>query len=456
MGWGIGKDAREKQLIGCHVPKRQIVTAGKQSATSTKKTAKEIIQSATACMTSNNGKAKSTKETLDLNTFSSTFPCTDHTAVVDAAAAFRRVAFNNCSALRAATAVLRAANISRPTSISVLFDLSAATAYPPQRAELHRQRYAGKELAYDDAVAIFAKLRCEKKDLPNYEITRPLLFRTDLNWNAMFMDKQLKRFVFKIFAVALKHAAVQMFAGKEIENVASVHVWSQTMEHTCIQNDSIHKGHSETSFATFGEGDLRCFSNAVQILLEKKPVVMHSIDTDFLLMIMCAAPWLPPIPTYMITLSDTVYDGNKIMARFAGKSDTDKINTAFWAMAFGTDYSNPLTNNGYFNKDLKELMFAEKHCRRPITILNETEACFDLKKALFVLKELKCSLGKKVPKDSLKTTLLKMLFCLQYYGLMFVDAAGTLFPNTPVLDPKLQTCTFQYRPSITAILNTDQ
>ena len=266
------------------------------------------------------------------------------------------------------------------------------------------------------------------------------------------MDKQLKRFVFKVFGVALQHAAMTLFASGELRACDGVNVWSQTLQHVKITATSVVTvPANNTKFALFGEGDLRCFASAVARFVCNVPVVMHSIDTDFILMILCAAAWLPTIPTYMITLSDTVYNGNRIMKRFAGSSATDKLNSAFWAMAFGTDYSNPLTNNGYFNNGLKTLMNASVHCRRPITVLNDTQACFDLKQALFVLKDLKCSLGKKVPKDNVKTTLLKMLFCLQYYGLMFVNEAGCLFPKTPALTTGLSTYVFNYRPSIAAL-----
>jgi len=459
MGWGIAKDAREKHLSGCHALKRQLVSAGKSMQTPKKKIARDIIHDATACLTLKQKpkpKQQQKQKQEQAEASNCQFPTELHSAVVDAAAAFRRVAFTGCSALRAATSVLKTANISKPQKISVLFDLSDGCAYPPQRAELHRQRYAGKHLAYDDAVAIFKKLRCKKEDILTYPITRPLLLRTDLDWNLLFMDKQLKRFVFKIFAAALKHAAVGMFATHDIVSDGEVHVWTQTKEHTCITASTIKSVPATTLFSMFGEGDLRCYASVLQMLLHGTPVVLHSIDTDFLLMVLCAAPWLPTIPKYMITLSDTVYDGNKILTRFMGKSETDKINSAYWALAFGTDYSNPLTNNGYFNKEIIQLMNPATHCRRPITILNDTDACFDLKKALFVLKPLRCSLGKKVPKDSLQTTLVKMLFCLQYYGLMFVDTENTLFPKMPVLDSKSCTFTFKYKPCITSITNTGQ
>ena len=91
------------------------------------------------------------------------YPESDHGAVLDAAAAFRRLAFKGCSAVRAACSVLKLANTSNAKDITIFFDLGNSDAFPPQRSELHRRRYAGKSLAYDDAVEIFKMLKCEKK-----------------------------------------------------------------------------------------------------------------------------------------------------------------------------------------------------------------------------------------------------------------------------------------------------
>ena len=283
-------------------------------------------------------------------------------------------------------------------------------------------------------------------------ITKPLLFRSDLDWNLLFMDKELKLFAFNVFSVALLHAAASMFASKELLPDATVKVWAPDGSAATATATTIKQQKAPSVsklYCKFGEGDLRCFGNMLDIMhSSKKPVVVHSIDTDFLLMTLATSVWfkpmLPaPVPFFLV-LSEGVYNGTELQSLFRSKNEADCLNTAFWAMAFGTDYSNPLTNNGYFNNDLKKLMHSHNHCRKPITVLDDKRAQFDLKKALFVLKPLRCTF-KKNNKDSVKDTLLKMLFCLQYYGLMFVSDETPLFGKKCILD-KNDTVIFNYKP----------
>ena len=99
------------------------------------------------------------------------------------------------------------------------------------------------------------------------------------------MDKQLKRFVFKIFAVALKHAAIGMFANNDIVSDGEVHVWTQTKEHTCITANTIKTFPATSLFSMFGEGDLRCYASVLQVLLHGTPVVLHSLSFSPLLLL---------------------------------------------------------------------------------------------------------------------------------------------------------------------------
>ena len=137
------------------------------------------------------------------------------------------------------------------------------------------------------------------------------------------------------------------------------------------------------------------------------------------------------------------------MRNFGSTCTADRINTAFWAMGFGTDYSNPLTNNGFFNRDVRNLLYAGGHGKQPIAILNDTQAQFNLADAVALLEPYKNN-HKKIPKDSLRETLLKMLFCLQYYGFMFVSADMPLFPQTCTIEAGF-TLTFQYKPNINVL-----
>ena len=389
------------------------------------------------------------------------YPDADHCAVLDAAAAFRRLAFKGCSAVRAAYSVLKLANTSNAKTIAIMFDLGDARSFPPQRAELHKRRYAGKALAFDEATDILRLLKCNKEDLPTYMITRPVLTRSDLDWNLLFMDKDLKLFTFSVFAVALQHAAATMFASGELLADATVSVWAPngscaTITATSVKHSKVPASNSPL-YCAFGEGDLRCYGFAVNALYKlKKPVVVHSIDTDFLLMTLASNAWMKPLPDSQplyIILSESLYNANRLMKHFDPANECDKLNTAFWAMGFGTDYCFPLTTNGYFNGDLKKLLYPKGHGRKPISVISETEARFSLKQALLTLKPLKCN-QKKISKDSLKITLLKMLFCLQYYGFMFVTDANppTLYPDACMLEFQ-DTITFKFKPSTKALIS---
>lgn len=475
MGWGINKTMREMVLADCHTLKKDFKQSAAKCSKGSKKSkvlsltsasAREIIKHATDAIpalysSKGGGSAKpmaskvSTVQSTLKPTSKNVYPPSDHWSILDAAAAFRRLAFKGCSAVQAATSVLKLANTSNALNIVVMFDLGTSESFPPQRAELHKRRYAGKSLAYDDAVDIFRLLRCSKEDLPKYPLTRPLLTRSDLDWNLLFMDKELKLFTFNVFATALQHAASTLFESGALLPDASVVVWGPNQSCTTITKKALKREARPVKdlplYCAFGEGDLRCYGKVLSSLFKaKKSVVVHSIDTDFLLMTLAANAWMPALAEgqqFHIVLSESVYNGNGLLRLFNPVNESDKLNTAFWAMGFGTDYCNPLTTNGYFNNDVKKLLYPKGHCRKPITILSDTEARFSLTQALLALKPFKCN-AKKCLKDCLQTTLLKMLFCLQYYGLMFVSSKtpDTLFPPACVLD-STDSLTFRYKPN---------
>lgn len=339
---------------------------------------------------------------------------------------------------------------SRPTSLSILFDLLDRDAYPPQRAQLHHERYAGKELSFADTTAVMQQLNCTLSELQTMCITRPLLQRVDLDWTKLFMSKELKAFAFRLFAVGFKHAAMAMFCSGKLPAGVVVKVMSPVADEvSTLSKGNVQSGKAAVPLANlFGEGDLRCFGTALrEAASSKAPVVVHSIDTDFLLMAVCTSVWLPVVPEMFIVLTADVYLASKLHAQFKPLTVEDKLNTAFWAMAFGTDYSKPLTNNGFKSADIKTLMDPQVHARQPITVLDDTTAVFSMKQALRTLKRFRIS--KKTGPDSVETTLLKMMFCLEYYGLMFVG--NGLFPPTPRLHEATLKYTFTYNPNHDAL-----
>jgi hypothetical protein len=483
MGWGITKQLREKQLRTCFEPKASYsfkVTPPKLAAAAARcaPTMAAAVQSTlvlaafkakqpAAC----EGNAAATEARLSTNATLAcsrpkakqrhTWPSSAHVAVLDAAAAIRRHAFKGSSALRVCMGVINLGTTSKPTELQIFFDRLQRAAYPPQRAELHRQRYAGKELSYDATADILERLNCTLEGLATLPILRPLLLRVDLDWVDMFMNKDLKAFAFRMFAVGFKHAAMSMFADGKLDSGMTIKVMSPATDHVCTLTKNRVSSTTDAAATplrhSFGEGDLRCYAAALKTAVrDKRPVVIHSIDTDFLLMTFCTSAWLDDpasLPEVYIVLTSDVYVSSMLHRQFRPIVMEDRLNTAFWAMAFGTDYSRPLTNNGYYNAGLQTLLDPRVHGRQPITVLDSTTAVFKYDRAMGVLSKLRCHKTKKEPPDSTKTTLLKMMFCLEYYGLMFAHTPTSLYPETPRLDTVTLTYTFTYRPNTDVLLS---
>ena len=479
MGWGIAKQLREKQLRSCFQPKTSYcfkVTPSKLKGAAARcaPTMAAAVQSTLVLAAfkanpkaSSKAKAAATKARLTAKTTLAckvpkaehTWPVSEHVAVLDAAAAIRRHAFKGSSALRVCMGVINLGMTSKPAELQIFFDRLERAAYPPQRAELHRQRYAGKELSYSATAEILERLNCTLEGLETLPILRPLLLRVDLDWVNMFMNKDLKAFAFRMFAVGFKHAAMAMFADGKLDSQATIKVMSPATNAVCTltKNRVLSATRPMPLRHAFGEGDLRCYAAALKATVkDKREVVIHSIDTDFLLMTLCASVWLEDpdsLPEAYIVLTSDVYVSSMLYRQFRPVVMEDRMNTAFWAMAFGTDYSRPLTNNGYYSAGLQTLMDPRVHGRQPITVIDATTAIFKYDRAMGVLSKLRCHKTKKQPPDSTKTTLLKMMFCLEYYGLMFARTPTSLFPAPAKLDTVTLTYTFNYRPSTDVLLS---
>ena len=132
MGWGISKTTREMVLCGCHALKKDFYRPASKKKKKVGKekiviaSAKEIMKQATSFIPksfpslgddvededeaqpkSGGGSADPKPKVQSTLVPKSLFeyPDADHCAVLDAAAAFRRLAFKGCSAVRAAYSV---------------------------------------------------------------------------------------------------------------------------------------------------------------------------------------------------------------------------------------------------------------------------------------------------------------------------------------------------------------
>lgn len=443
MGWGISKKDREAFCKTALMPSGPAKSKARGRARKMAKRHKKKAIATMIRMPPGGGAATVVGQAAN-----------EHTVVVDANAAIRSVVHSGpMSAMSIAKQVYVRAMASKPSALAIYFDSSNAQLYPPQRAVLHQKRYKGKALDYDSVQAICTLLRVDSpSDLASVDVTvRPLLNNRKLPWSDMFMNRELKQFAFRLVAAALRHVVI---------------------DHKCTASVRIHLPHNQDqlTLATgaaggtvagkehgmiFGEADLRCQQALLQAMHTGKHVNIHSVDTDFLLMAMASVHTPSPATDLIITLKTGVYNGNALIrhALGPGVSLVRRLNTAFWAFAFGCDYSNPLTHNGYYTKGLLSLMTAENAL--PLTVDRDSAtATFCLKEAYRNLGTLKCNKKKLATvgagKDSVPTTLKKMLWCLQYYGLMFVDGSGALHPKA-VAFTAAEKYTFSIKPDMVAL-----
>lgn len=427
MGWGLSKKQREQLLVGCTL----------QSKNATKVAGRRGLAK----------RMKTPKLTSIDKGVQVVWPQGKHTVVVDVNAAARSVCHGGVtSAMIIAKHVHARAMADKPTSIVYVFDAFDQALYPPQRKDLHATRYAGKHLDYDAVATICKLLNIDTpQDVHMLDlVNRPLMSRMDLPWQQLFMNKDLKQFAFRLIATALRHTAV--------DRRTAVDICLPSATHRCVVDGTGTTRVQKEVGTDFGEGDLRCWHATLSAVNRGESVDVHSIDTDFLLMVMASVHLAPPPSKLVVTLKSGRYDGCKLINMMMGPDTSlqHRLNRAFWAMSFGTDYSNPLTHNGYYTKGLLTLMMPGCDAD-PLTVSPDgRHATFCLREALRNLGALKSNAKKQAVvgkgKDSVTTTLKKMLFCLQYYGLMFVATPTSLFPPVVVLAPT-QTYTFPITPN---------
>ena len=156
---------------------------------------------------------------------------------------------------------------------------------------------------------------------------------------------------------------------------------------------------------------------------------MMTIDTDFILMAVCSSGFNPTAPA-TLDLKTSAIDVKKLCAALGGGDEEARLNTAFWMLAAGADYSPPLTRAGYYSKDILALITTPApESTRPIRRVAKGWK-FDPRVAMKALstKRKRKTITVKT-KHSENVVFCDMLFCLQYYGFMFDGA----FPKHPSL-----------------------
>jgi len=331
------------------------------------------------------------------------------------------------SAVQVSTSVLTHMLESNPLFVDIYFDLANRQRYPPQREAVAVQRQARCKSDNSVIATLVKQFNCASvTDVIALDVGHmPLLESKFIDWAAVFNVPALKSWAWLVFQNALRVAAVRAIAKLKHNNV-TCRIW-------CTDGATLHtitKASSATSIVhpetDFGEADLRVFFSAAQASINGAHVVIHTIDTDFMVMAL-AAVWFLPVTTVLLRLKLDVYNVRDII-NLAGTTKTDRLNAAFWMLSLGSDYSNPLTNNGFMSKEL--CSFITSNCNGPYTLTSSTVATFTAAHALEILRSAKRVNKKKAPPKELIVTLHDMHFCVQYYGFLF-DTSTAAYPKTP-------------------------
>jgi hypothetical protein len=375
---------------------------------------------------------------------------------VDANAMLRSKAFARLSAVDIAKSMLTVAGTSMPRSIEIFFDSDDSSAYPPQRAAVHAERYpASSQLPASEINAIAAKFGATSAEALATTSADPLPLRTNrkIDWQKSFTSPLLKAFLWRILAEATRHVAVMRMANGELDEcTVQIHAPDGTVETVGMDPDFA------VAPRRFAEADLQTF-NAGRVHADaKQTVIIYSIDTDFLLMTAATIGFMPSVP-FIIHLKSGVTDGRKLIERLGGKYMKTRINNVFWLLSLGCDYAEPLTKQGYYTRGLTSLVGSLPTPLAPaLAVVNDT-VTLDVASVETILGTLKCraqstksaeqNAKRHRARPPLQHALGDLLFCLRYYGFMFpVDGAPYPPASTSYYQPDPNLWQFQLTPTL--------
>jgi hypothetical protein len=395
MGWGIPKLERDKLLADCTV----------------------------------GGKTKPSQKYT-------TFTVVDGTYVfVDAPAVLRSNCVPNRSPLDVARSVCKRICDVAPNAglIDIFFDSSDQTLYPPQRAQLHEERYRNvKGPSYEQIEELAERYACKPKHFGSKPLHHlPFLKDTEVDWKLLFSCSTTKALAYNLLASAMHHTFLETYAAKKGIFTRIYRPDNTTVNVICpdVCSDPPAENHN-----IFGEADLKVFHAARHASMDGHPTLMCTIDTDFLLM-SCCSDWNPTAPA-ILDLKTSAICLQKLTLKLGGTNAERRLNSAFWLLACGTDYSQPLTRAGYYTKGLLEVMgkaLKSEKKDRPLRAVHPRGWSYDSR---VVFKTL-ATIRKRKPKPGgrkLEVKILKdMLFSLMYYGFHFEGS----FPPHPSLSKEM-------------------
>lgn len=360
-----------------------------------------------------------------VNSFTTPLPHNGRVCV-DANAILRSKTFSRQSAIDVAKSMLVLCTQSGPRSIEIFFDSDDQAAYPAQRATVHAERYpASNQMPVEEMNALAVKFGATSiVELATASADRlPLRNNRKIDWQKCFGCPPLKAFLWRILFEATRHVAVQRLANGELEECTiQIHAPNGTIATIGAEPDF------PVAARRFGEGDLQTF-NAARVHADNgQPVIIYSIDTDFLLMTMATITFTPTAP-FIVHLKSGVTDGGKLIERLGGKYQKTRLNNIFWLLSLGCDYAEPMTKQGYYTKGLLTLVGGAPQSMAPALSLVKDTVTLDVASAEAILTSIKRREQSKSTAEHaakrhrarppLEESLAELLFCLRYYGFMF-------------------------------------
>lgn len=354
---------------------------------------------------------------------------------VDANAVLRSKTFARLSALDVAKFMIKQAASSDPQLIEVFFDSDDTTLYPPQRAVVHAARYpAGQQLPPAAVDALARRFGATNiANLASSAATNlPLRAARNIEWQKCFACPPIKAFLWRILVEATRHAALELAANGELEHcTVKVHAPDGTIVTigTPTPEPAAPPGPRK------GEADLQTMEAARNHACAGKSVIIYTIDTDFLLM--TVGMDVVPTAPFIVHLKCGVYDGAKLIARFGGTSHLDRLNSLFWLMAFGCDYADPLTKQGYYTKELTAIVGDTGQPCTPVFAQAGKTITLDVGRVEGILapfprraqttKSREHAAKRHRARPPIVDAFADLLFCVRYYSFLF-PASGPPFP----------------------------
>ena len=335
--------------------------------------------------------------------------------VVDANAILRSRTFAGISPMDVAKALMSQASKTKPTSIEIFFDSDDDAAYPPQRAAVHAQRYPSSGRSSDVTINNLARKfgAANINALASTPATYlPQRTNRAIDWMTCFNCPPLKAFLWRMLAEAVRHAAVERSATGTL-GATSVYIYAADGVVTAVNGAADYVPLKRR----YGEADLQTFAAGKAHAERNEPVILYSIDTDFLLMTMASVTFLPLAP-FIVHLKCCVTDGQKLIAMTGGENVQARLNTALWYFGLGCDYADPLTRQGFYTKDIVHLGGTRVDGRPDAITVKANVVTLDVAAAESLL-----AIGTKrnIKRDvvPIAIALGDLLFCLRYYGFMF-------------------------------------